>query len=161
VVQAPFGLSAGLILELDLRFGLALFSLGGEANLRQHKPIGPDVPDGTFTANPAAVWLGGGVAPRLGPGRFFAQVTVGLSLLWASAQSPTFFQERQGTAVDLYLGLCGGYLLELPAGFGLAVRYEERWVPAPTSFGVESTTSTVAIRTFSGDLALLASYAFF
>jgi hypothetical protein len=161
VVQAPFGLSAGVVLQLDLRVGLLLLSLGGEANLSQSKAIGPSVPDATYDVNPAATWLAAGVAPRLGPGRLFGQLSLGLSILWASARSPSLFQTKQGLTVDPYLGLCAGYVLDLPAHFGLALRYEERWVPAPTAFAVEGVPRTVSVRALSGDLAFLVGYTFF
>jgi hypothetical protein len=161
VVQAPFGLSAGLILELDLRVGLFLLSLGGEANLSQSKAIGSALPDATYDVTPAATWLAAGVAPRLGPGRLFGQLSLGLSILWARARSPSLFQTKQGLTVDPYVGLCAGYVLDLPAHFGLALRYEERWVPAPTAFAVEGLPGTVSVRALSGDLALLVGYTFF
>jgi hypothetical protein len=161
VVQGPFGLSAGLMLQADLRLGLLLLSLGGELNLSQSKPIGPEVPDGTYTAHPGASWLAAGIAPRLGSGHLFVQASFGLSFLWIRAQAPSLFQEQQGQSADPYLGLCGGYLIDLTSQFGMAVRYEERWIPSPSVFAVENAASTVSVRRFLGDLALLASYAFF
>jgi hypothetical protein len=165
VVQAPFGLSVGLILEVDLRLGLLLLSLGGEANLSQSRTVTQTVQartvQFTYDAQPAASWLAAGIAPRLGPGRFVAQASFGLSLLFVTAQSQALFQKRQGNAVDPYFGLRVAYAVDLPAQFSLALRYEERWVPSPTSFSVEGFAAAFPARRFSGDLALMAGYTFF
>jgi hypothetical protein len=163
VVQAPFGLSLGLTVELDLRLGLLLLSLGGEANLRQSRTVAENMQNVQFIydALPAASWVSAGVAPGLGPGRLVMAAALGLSLLFVTAQSPELFQQQQGSAADPYLALRVAYVLDLPDHFGLALRYEERWVPAPTSFSVEGFAGSVSVRSFSGDAAVLASYTFF
>jgi hypothetical protein len=162
VVQAPAGLSAGLVLEVDQRFGLLLLSLGGELNLSQQKAA--SAVSGLYELQPAAAWLAVGVAPRLGPGRLVAQGSLGLSLLWVTIgqTTPPTYQKQQASGADLFAGLRLGYVLDLPARFSLALRYEERWVPSPTPFSVEGYPGdSVSVRTFSGDLALLVGYALF
>jgi hypothetical protein len=162
LVQAPAGLSFGLTLEVDWRLSLLLLSLGGEANLAQEEAVASF--DGAFRLTPAATWLAAGVAPRLGPGRIVAQASFGLSLLWVDIQSfstPPLPHQRNGNAVDPYVGLRVAYVLDLPLRFSLALRFEERFVPAPTSFFVEGYPGSVSVRSLSGDLALLAGYSFF
>ncbi len=160
LVQAPAGLDFGLTVELDFRVGLLLLSLGGEGNLAQTKSI---TAFGSYDLTPAATWLAAGVAPRLGPGRLLLQGSFGLSLLWVSVQSDLSHlpHEHDGNAVDPFVGLRVGYVLDLPARFSLALRYEERFVPAPTTFSVEGYAGSVSVRSFSGDVALMAGYAFF
>jgi hypothetical protein len=162
LVQAPAGLAFGLTLETDLRFSLLLLTLGGEVNLRQSKAVASF--EGGYEMTPAAAWLAAGVAPRLGPGRILAQASFGLSLLRvdiSSSLTPPLPHQTNGNAVDPYLGLRLGYVLDLPARFSMALRFEERWVPAPTTFFVEDYKGTVSIRSFSADLALMAGYSFF
>jgi hypothetical protein len=162
VAQAPAGLSPGLTLELDLRSRLFLLSLGGEASLSQKKAIASF--DGAYDLTPAAAWLAAGVAPRLGPGRVLVQASFGLTLLWVGIQSslsPPLPHQHGGNAVDPFLGLRAGYAFDLPARFSLVLRYEERFVPAPTTFSVDGYPGSVSVRSFSGDLALMAGYAFF
>jgi hypothetical protein len=161
VVQAPAGLTPGLVLEVDLRLGLLALALGGELSLPQHEAA--TAVTGTYDLSPAAAWLSAGVAPRLGPGRLLAQASLGLSLLWVTIgpTTPPTYQQQQANAADPFVGLRLGYVLDLPARFSLAVRYEERWVPAPTTFSVEGYPGSVAVRAFSGDLAVLAGYALF
>jgi hypothetical protein len=160
VVQAPVGWSPGLDLGLDLRLGLALLSLGGEVNLAQSDSAA--TVGGTYHLQPAAAWLAAGVVPRLGPGRLLVQGSLGLALVWATIDSPGApFQRQQGHAVDLFVGLRVGYVLDLPARFSLALRYEERWVSHPTSFSVEGFPGSVSVRRFAGDLALMAGYSLF
>jgi hypothetical protein len=160
VVQAPVALSPGLDLELDFRLGLALLSLGGEVNLAQSDSAA--TVSATYHLQPAALWLALGVAPRLGPGRFVAQASLGLTLVWATIESSAApFQKQQGHAVDPFVGLRVGYVLDLPARFSLALRYEERWVPRPTAFSVEGFAGSVSVRRFAGDLTLMAGYSLF
>jgi hypothetical protein len=165
VTQMPLGLSPspspGLILALDLRLGWILLSLGGEANLPGNKAIEP-ASEGSYHAQPAAAWLAAGFDPRLGPGRLILQASLGLSLLWVRIHS-SLNQQTPGNAADLYLGGAAGYLLDLPAHFMLGLRFEERVVPSPSSFGVEGVTGSTAVtvRQFTADLALLAGYNFF
>jgi hypothetical protein len=165
LAQAPFAWAPGLMLQTSLGVNVFWFSLGGEANLAQTKPIGSQAPDAEYRIVPAAAWLGAGVAPQLGPGRVFVQATFGLSLLWAKTTGSGLFQTQQGFSADPYVGLCGGYALDLPLHLSLTLRYEERWVPAPSPFQIEpapgTTSSSVSVRQFSGDLALLLGYAFF
>jgi hypothetical protein len=161
LVQAPAGLDFGLTVEVDFRVGLLLLSLGGEGNLAQTKSI---TAFGGYHLTPAATWLAAGVAPRLGPGRLLFQGSFGLSLLWVSVQSDLSHvpHEHNGNAVDPFVGLRVGYVLDLPARFSLALRYEERFVPAPTTFSVEGYPGySVSVRSFSGDVALMVGYAFF
>jgi hypothetical protein len=161
LVQAPFAWAPGLMLEASLGIGILWLSLGGEANLAQSEAVGAEAPGVDYRVHPAAAWLGAGVAPVLGPGRLFAQVTFGLSMLWAKTTGSGLFQTGQGFTADPYLGLCGGYALDLPLHLSLTLRYEERWVPAPSPFSVEGAPGSVSPRQFSGDLALLLGYAFF
>jgi hypothetical protein len=161
LAQAPFGWAPGLMLQVSLGVDILWLSLGGEANLAQTKPIGAQAPDADYRILPAASWLGAGVAPHLGPGRVIVQATFGLSLLWAKTTGSGLFQTQQGFSADPYVGLCGGYALDLPLHLSLTLRYEERWVPAPSPFKVEGIPTSVSPRSFSGDLALLLGYAFF
>jgi hypothetical protein len=163
VVQGPAGLSAGLVLEIGQRLGLLLLSLGGELNLSQQKKVTAAGVIGSYDLLPAAAWLAAGIAPRLGPGRLVAQASLGLSLLWVTIgqTTPPTFQQQRASGVDPFAGLRLGYALDLSAKFSLALRYEERWVPSPTSFFVEGYPGSVSVRTFSGDLALLVGYALF
>jgi hypothetical protein len=161
VVRAPAGWTPGLILETDLSVGWLLFSLGGEINLAQTES--DTSLTGTYRLLPVAAWLSAGVAPRLGPGRILAQASGGLSLMFVTIgpTTPPTFQQQRVTGVDPYLGLRVGYLLDLPWKFSLTLRYEERWVPAPTTFSVEGYPGSVSVRAFSGDVALLIGYTFF
>jgi hypothetical protein len=161
VAQTPAGWSAGLTLEFDLRLGLLLLSLGGEVNLPLNEAAA--AVNGTYNLQPAATWISVGVAPRLGPGRFAAQASLGLSLLWVTIgdTNPPTFQQQQANTADPYLGLRLGYVLDLPANFNVALRYEERWVPAPTTFSVEAYPGSVSVRAFSGDLTLMVGYTIF
>ena len=161
VVQTPAGLSPGLMLEFDLRLGLLLLSLGGEVNLRRSEA--ETTVTGTYEMLPAATWISAGVAPKLGPGRLAAQASLGLSLLWVTIgpTTPPTYQKQQANTADPYLGLRLGYVLDLPANFNIALRYEERWVPAPTTFSVEGYPGSVSVRAFSGDLALMVGYTIF
>jgi hypothetical protein len=161
VTQAPVGWSPGLGLELDLRLGLVLLSIGGEVNLPQEEAVLASRP-WTYRVQPAASWFAGGVAPRLGPGRIVAQAALGVSLSFVSVHSATLFQLQSGSAADFFLGIRVGYALDLPAQFSLSLRYEERWVPAPSSFPVEGESGrAISIRRYSGDVGLLVGYAFF
>jgi len=160
VVQAPAGLSPGVDLAFAFRLGLFEMSLGGEINLAQNEAA--TGVSGSYHLQPAAVWLGAGVAPRVGPGRLVAQTSFGLSLLWVNIESAdALFQKQQGHAVDPFAGLSVGYVLDLSTHFSLALRYEERWVPAPTSFSIEGFPGSVSVREFAGDLALMAGYRLF
>jgi hypothetical protein len=161
VVQAPAGLSPGLVLEVDLRLGLFSLALGGELNLPQHEAATEVT--GTYDVSPAAIWLAAGVTPQLGPGRLVAQASLGLSLLWVSIgqTTPPTYEQQQGSAADPFVGLRLGYVLDLSARFSLGLRYEERWVPSPTTFSVFGYSGSVSVRAFSGDLALLVGYTLF
>jgi hypothetical protein len=164
VVQTPAGLSAGLTLEFDLRLGLLLLSVGGEVNLPRNEAATTTV-TGTYKLQPAATWIAAGVGPRLGPGRLAAQASLGLSLLWVTIgpTTPPTYQQQQANTADPFLGFRLGYVLDLPANFNVSLRYEERWVPAPTTFSVEGYpgSGSVSVRAFSGDLALLVGYTIF
>jgi hypothetical protein len=165
LVQMPTGLSPsispGLILELDLRLGLFLASLGGEANLPGNGAVGAGT-DASYHVQPAAAWIAAGVAPALGPGRLVLQASFGLDLLWVRIES-SLHQEAPANEADPYVGLAAAYLLDLPAHFSLGLRFEERFVPAPSVFAVEglSGSASVTARRFTADLALLAGYSFF
>jgi hypothetical protein len=165
LVQAVSGVSPnpspGLVLALDLRLGLLLLALGVEVNLRGSEAIGGGV-QGTYRVQPAATWLGAGVAPRLGPGRLEALATLGLSLLWVDVEA-SLHQEHAGRALDPYVGLAAAYALDLPAHFSVSLRFEERFVPSPSSFAIEGLPGAAAIsmRRFTADLGLLAGYTFF
>jgi hypothetical protein len=164
LVQMPTGLSLsispGLILELDLRLGLAWFSLGGEANLPSNGIVAQGL-DGSYHVQPAAAWIAAGIALPLGPGRLVLQASLGLDLLWVGIQS-SLHQETPSNRADPYAGLVGAYLLDLPSHFSAGLRFEERFVPSPSVFAVEgvANSTSVTARRFTADLALLAGYTF-
>jgi hypothetical protein len=165
LTQMPLGLSPnpspGLILVLDLQLGWLLFSTGGEVDLPGNKPIAAAA-EGSYHAQPAVVWFAAGVDPRLGPGRLVFQASVGLSLLWVQLHS-SLHQEQSKNATNLYVGGVAAYLLDLPAHFTLGLRFEERVVLDPSTFVVEGIpgATSVTVRQFTADLALLAGYRFF
>jgi hypothetical protein len=165
LVQMPSGLSPnpspGLILQLNLRLGLILLSLGGEANLAGGENIGSGS-EGSYRVQPAATWVAAGIAPRLGPGRLELQASFGLGLLWVQIQT-SLHQPEPGNAVNPYAGLVAAYFIDLPSHFSLGLQFEERFIPAPSEFAVEgvSGTASVVARHFTADLALLLGYTFF
>jgi hypothetical protein len=163
LVQMPTGLSPsispGLMLEVDVRLGLILLSLGGEANLPGNSAAIPG--EGTYHLQPAAAWIAAGVAPKLGPGRFMFQASFGLDLMWVRIET-SLHQETPANEADPYVGLVAAYCIDLPSHFSAGLRFEERFVPAPSVFAVEGVQgSTVTARRFTADLALLAGYTFF
>jgi hypothetical protein len=98
----------------------------------------PETGSGTLSATTLAGEVGVGLAPRLGPGRLFLDVVAGLQLTFVAEtplQPNSVFQRNPQTSEEPFGGVRLGYSLDLPWGFFLQARAEER-AAHQASFGV-------------------------
>jgi len=109
---------------------------GPETTSQQTQPL-------KFTT--LALELGLGVAPHLGPGRLSADAVLGTSIAFSSStgSSASLFQQASPTSSAFFAGLRVGYVFDLPRGFFIGARAEERFAPVTTTFQlVDTPTST-------------------
>ncbi len=115
---------------LDVDLGLASDTV--------FKLASPEMGSGVLSATTLAAEVGAGLAPRLGPGRVFLDLVVGLQLTFVAEnplQPNSVFQRSPETSEEPFGGLRLGYSLDLPWGFFVQARGEER-AAHQASFGV-------------------------
>jgi hypothetical protein len=159
--QIAAGLSPGLTLDLGLRKGVVFALLGGDLVLDQHPPVIAGGNDGSYLVQSDAVRAMAGLALPLGPGAVSLEAGGGVFVTSVSVVSGVLFQKNPQSAAEAFASLRVGYGLELPGKLLLALRYEERWVPSPTSFEVYPGISTVQSPKISGALSLVIGREFF
>lgn len=163
------GAEQGLLLDFDVRptvnldlqfnFGLLEFGLSGEFISPESKSL------------PGGVWkwqvLGGagevvlGVAPHLGPGRFFADAVVGLTLTTVSVTGSGLFHVAPATDGNAVAGLRAGYEVNLPFRLFIAGRAEERYAFSQSGFDVIGEPSGVTTRVWTLVGTLVLGWRFF
>lgn len=171
VEQSPSGWVASLDIEGVARYRFYELTLDVDLGLPSSTSFAianPETGTGSLSVTSLSAELGIGVAPRLGPGRASLDALLGVSVAFATASdsssSKAVFQNASETAVDFFTGLRAGYVLELPRGFILGARAEERLAPRQAAFGVVGTNpSTFSVNTRAWTLQTLGlvGYRFF
>jgi hypothetical protein len=164
IEQGPLGFVAALDAEALSRYRAYELTLDVGLGLPASTPLtvtSPEAGNGTLTLTSLAAELGVGVAPRFGPGRPTVDLLLGASVFFGSATvSPSVFQRASQTSVEFFGGLRIGYAIDLPAGFFLSARGEERFAPAQATFEVVGANPSVATRTWSFQALGLLGYRF-
>jgi hypothetical protein len=157
-----------------VRYRFVEVTLDVDLGLASNTPftlMAPESGNGSLSATSVAAEVGAGLAPRLGPGRLSFDLVAGLQLTFATfvegAAPNTVFQTAPQTSEEPFGALRLGYSLDLPWGFFLQARAEERAAHAATfgvvggSFPVSAGSSTVTapVLTFQG-LGLLGFHFF-
>jgi hypothetical protein len=155
------GISPGLTLDVGLRAGPVFVLLGGDLLLAQHPPIAGT--SGTWVVQSDPVRLVGGASLRLGPGDASFGLGGGAQFTTVSVQSTPFYNLQSRTVVEPFACVTVGYALPLPWHLLAALRFEERWVPSPTTFFVFALPSNLDLQTptFAGAVSLVVGREFF
>jgi hypothetical protein len=159
--QGAFGFVPAFDVEAAVRYRFVEATLDLDLGLPSSTGFSLQSPEsggGSLSATTVAGEIGLGLAPRLGPGRLSVDAVVGLQVAFV-ASGPGgeggVFQRTPQTSEEPFGGLRLGYSLDLPWGFFVEARAEER-AARRASFGITGASfpasggaSTVSMPLFS------------
>ena len=150
---------------LGLRLTLADWEIAGMSDLGLLSTLPLSTADegvvGTYKALPFDFEIGGGYAPRLGPGRLMLDALTGLSAVRVWTEGSPLFGNHDRVTVELFVAAAAGYTVDLPDRFFVGARVEERWSPSQAESSVTGGTNSVTTRIWAFSAALLAGWLFF
>ena len=164
VEQGPSDFVAAIDVEGFARYRFFEVTLDADVGLPDSTALSSTLMYNTsLSVTSLTLALGFGLAPRLGPGRAFADLLLGLALDFASASSThddALFSSSPQTSVEPFVGLRLGYFLDLPFGLFLQGRAEERLAFGQTDFSVAGSSTIVNTRTWTFQALGLLGYRF-
>jgi hypothetical protein len=119
------------------------------------------VADCFYRALPFDFEIGGGYAPRLGPGNLSLDALAGPSVVHAWAKGSPLFSTGDKVTLVAFVALAAGYTIDLPARFFVGARVEERWSPVQPKFDVDGASDSVDTRIWTFTSAIFAGWRFF
>jgi hypothetical protein len=127
--------------------------------------VDPKAALGAYAATSFGVEVGGGLAPRVGPGRIAADVLYGWDTAFVSltgvATGEPFYQQQGRTVAEPFFALRVGYSLDLPHGLFIGLRAEEQLALVRDTLALEGTDYSITTRAWSFDAAALLGWRFF